>query len=445
VPVAVNVSGYLSGKTVSSISSGRDHTCAIASDNKAYCWGHDNIGQIGDGYPGWTTEPMEVDKTGAISGLSMSHISSSKSGYGHSCALSSDNHAYCWGSNGSGELGVGNWTVNMSPAPIGIYYDGVLLGKTIKSISTGSYYSCAIASDDMAYCWGSNSYGQLGNNSTSTSNGPVAVYTSGVLSGKTIKSISAGGNHTCAIASDDQAYCWGGGDYGKLGNNAVTNSSVPVAVYTAGVLSGKTIKSISTGNYHTCAVASDNMAYCWGYGYYGQLGNNANGNSSVPVAVDAAGDLAGKTIKSISAGGNYNCAIAIDDQAYCWGYNDDGQFGNNSTNGSWVPVAVYTSGFLSGKTVKSISAGFYSTVCAIASNDQIYCWGGGGNGELGNGGFVNSLAPVPVARSGALFGKTIKEVSVGDEHVSVVASDNKVYYWGYFYDASLTPNAVVGP
>ena len=147
--------------------------------------------------------------------------------------------------------------------------------------------ACAISLSNRAYCWGSGSSGQLGNNSTTNSSIPVAVNTTGVLAGKAIKQISTGFSHTCAVASDNKAYCWGRGDLGQLGNNSTTNSSIPVAVNTTGVLAGKTIKQISAGTSHTCAIASDDKAYCWGSGSFGALGNNSAANSSVPVRVYA--------------------------------------------------------------------------------------------------------------------------------------------------------------
>ena len=147
--------------------------------------------------------------------------------------------------------------------------------------------ACAISLSNRAYCWGSGSSGALGNNSTTNSSIPVAVNTTGVLAGKTIKQISAGSFHTCAIASDNKAYCWGSGTSGQLGDNLYTNSSIPVAINSTGVLAGKTIKQISNGSSHTCAIASDNKAYCWGSGTSGQLGNNSAANSSVPVRVYA--------------------------------------------------------------------------------------------------------------------------------------------------------------
>ena len=309
------------------------------------------------------------------------------------CAISLSNRAYCWGSGSSGQLG-NNSTTNSS-IPVAVNTTGVLAGKAIKQISTGFSHTCAIASDDKAYCWGSGTSGQLGNNLYTNSSIPVAVNTTGVLAGKTIKQISAGTSHTCAIASDDKAYCWGAGSSGQLGNSSTTNSLIPVAVNTTGVLAGKTIKQISAYGFHTCAVASDNKAYCWGRGDLGQLGNNSTTNSSIPVAVNTTGVLAGKAIKQISTGFSHTCAIASDDKAYCWGSGTSGQLGNNLYTNSSIPVAVNTTGVLAGKTIKQISAGTSHT-CAIASDDKAYCWGSGSFGALGNNSAANSSVPVRV-------------------------------------------------
>ena len=130
-----------------------------------------------------------------------------------------------------GALGNGSTLSLVISTPTPVSTTGVLAGKTIKQITAGTEFTCAIASDDKAYCWGSNSSGQLGNNSTINSGVPVAVNTSGVLAGKTIKQISAGSSHTCAIASDDKAYCWGSNSSGELGNNSTINSGVPTHVY----------------------------------------------------------------------------------------------------------------------------------------------------------------------------------------------------------------------
>lgn len=373
------------------IEGGYTNTCAIATNNNAYCWGRGNSGQLGNNAYINSSIPVAVYTAGVLSGKTIKSIST---GEWTTCAIASDDKAYCWGGNWDGALGDG--TNNDSSVPVAVYTSGVLSGKTVKAVAAGSDQTCAIASDNNAYCWGfQSSAGQLGNNGNTSSNVPVAVYTSGVLSGKTVSAISAGADHTCVIASDNNAYCWGSNGFGQLGNNSTTNSNVPVAVNTSGVLSGKTIKSIAAGYTHTCAIASDNNVYCWGINAFGSLGNNTTTNSSVPVAVNTSGVLSGKTIKAISSGENYSCAIASDNNAYCWG-DGGGKLGNNSTTMSKVPVAVYTAGVLSGKTVLSIAAGGYQG-CAVASDNYSYCWGWNYYGALGNGKTTDSSVPVLVS------------------------------------------------
>ena len=262
-------------------------------------------------------------------------------GFGYVCAVALDGRVYCWGSNSNGKIGSGNTSSALVPSAVKI--SGALVGKVIKQIepSSAGNHSCVIASDDKAYCWGHNGFGQLGNNNTVNSLNPVAVDTAGVLASKTIKQIASGGISSCVIASDDKAYCWGSNNFGQLGNGNLKNSSTPTPVSTTGVLAGKTIKQITAGNSYFCVIASDDKAYCWGSNSSGQLGNNSTINSGVPVAVNTSGVLAGKTIKQISAGSSHTCAIASDDKAYCWGSNSSGELGNNSTINSGVPTHVY--------------------------------------------------------------------------------------------------------
>lgn len=178
--------------------------------------------------------------------------------------------------------------------------DGALTGKTVTAIEAGDGNTCVIASG-QAYCWGSNGYGQVGNDTNTDQNAPVAVL--GPLNGATVTAISTGDLTTCAIKSG-AAYCWGYGDYGQLGNQTTTGSNLPVAVYTGGVLSGKTVTAISAGGLFTCVLA-DGAPYCWGYNYYGSLGDGTVTDSTEPVAVDTSGILAGRTPTVISSGGSH--------------------------------------------------------------------------------------------------------------------------------------------
>jgi alpha-tubulin suppressor-like RCC1 family protein len=244
---------------------------------------------------------------------------------------------------------------------------------TIKQISAGNATTCVIASDNNAYCWGLNDQGQLGDGTIVNKSYPVAVTRTGVLNGLTIKQISVAGANVCVIASDNYPYCWGQNDYALGVGSTPSYSSVPMAVTRTGVLAGLTVKKISTGGRNTCVIASDNNGYCWGQNMYGENGNGTSTVNTAPVAVTRTGVLNGLTLKDISTG-TTTCAIASDNNAYCWGQNaTNSNLGNNSTVNSNVPVTVYRTGALNGLT--SVSLGRGMAMCMVASNAKIYCWG----------------------------------------------------------------------
>jgi alpha-tubulin suppressor-like RCC1 family protein len=413
IPTAVTNTGALAGVTYTSIVAGYDQTCATSVANDTYCWGANASGQLANNAVTDKLIPTPIFSPSAFAGVTYQTVAA---GGQHTCALGSDDKAYCWGNGGAGRLGGNSTASTKSPAPV---FSGAMGELTVSAIATGINHTCAIASDNNAYCWGAGTNGQLGNSASTNQTAPVAVtHTTGALSGKTVKAITTGNAFTCAIASDNKAYCWGNGVNGRLGDNTTTSKTAPVAVYGSGVLSGKTIKAISAGSVHACAIASDDNAYCWGSGGNGQLGNNAATVQIAPVAVDKTGVLSGLTIKQISGGGNFTCAIASDDQAYCWGAGGNGQLGNNSTTNSRVPVAVNTSGVLNGKTLVSITTGF-AHACVTDSDDGVYCWGANGAGQLGNNSTVNSLVPVAAIMTGALAGETVLQISAGGTSATV--------------------------
>ncbi len=379
------------------IASGANHTCGITTLGKGYCWGSNISGGLGNNSTNNSLVPIAVDDSGTLSGKTLKNITA---GANHTCAIASDDNAYCWGKNDYGQLGDGSFVNKLVPTPVSM--SGVLTGKKLLYLnaSGGAEHTCAIASDLQAYCWGSNDNGQLGNNSTTNSNTPVAVYNTGALVNKTIKSISAAGiyGHTCAIASDLQAYCWGSNNYGLLGDGTDTNSNVPIQVLNSGVLAGKTIVDISTGDNNTCLIASDNYGYCWGENSNGAVGDHTVINRLSPVAIDRSGALSGRTLQKISVGGGNNghpCAIASDNNVYCWGFNGYGALGNGNTYNSAVPVAVNKTGVLNERAVISLSVGA-DHVCALATDKQSYCWGWGNDGQLGAGNDYLSTQTNPV-------------------------------------------------
>ena len=431
VPVAVDSSGVLAGKTVTAVSAGAYATCAVAS-GAAFCWGAGGNGELGNSASLNSSSPVAVTTIGALAGKTVTSIDAGQS---HICAIASG-AAFCWGYAGNGRLGntsVSSYYGSVN-APLAVDVSGVLAGKTVTSISSGEANSCAIASG-AAYCWGYGEAGQLGNNSSTTSTLPVAVDTTLLKSGSTYE-ISSGSYFSCAIASG-AAYCWGTNESGRLGNNSTTDSKTPVAVTAVAVLAGKSVTVISAGSNHTCVIASG-AAYCWGYGDYGKLGDGSGQTFTTPVAVSTSGVLAGKTITAISAGYMHTCALA-DGAAYCWGNNEQGQLGNSSTVSSLLPVAVTATGVLAGKTITAITAGSNHT-CAIASG-AVYCWGYNESGQLGIdvakdffGAYVQTVftSPVAVDTTGVLKGKSVTSFALQQSSASstAVIADKKIYSWG---------------
>jgi alpha-tubulin suppressor-like RCC1 family protein len=341
-----------------------------------------------------------VIRVAAVSGL---HVKATASGFVHSCALTTKGAVMCWGYNAEGELGDGT-TVN-SPTPVAV----TGLAKGVKAISSGSYFTCALTTKGAVKCWGSNNYGQLGNNTTTNSSVPVEVY--GL--GKGVKAISAGNFFMCALTNKGAVTCWGANTYGQLGDGTTTSSAKPVA--TSGL--GKKVKTLGAGGYHACAVTTSGKARCWGYNGEGEVGDNTKVNAPVPVPVYALGK-----VKAISGGSYHTCALTTKGAVKCWGYNGDGELGNSTNTSSLKPIGV--TGL--SKKVKSLSVGDIHT-CAVTTGGSVKCWGYNGYGALGDNTTTTSNRPVAVYNLGGK-GKT---VSAGGYHTCAVTTKGKAKCWGF--------------
>lgn len=370
------------------VSAGTRFTCGLTLstnptyDKKVKCWGaNSGLYRLGNKTSDASLVPTDVAADGVLKGLSIKKI---ESGMSVSCVIASDDNAYCWGHNG--QYGLGDNTTSTRTSPVAVYRSGVLSGLTIKDIAVGlNHIQCVVASNDRVYCWGENLYGSVGDNTTTPRSAPVAVYSAGVLSGKTISSVSAGASSACAVDSTGKVYCWGNG---VLGNGSLGSSAVPVAVTSTGALSGKVVTDVSIGNGFACALATDGKAYCWGGNNYGQLGTGNTTASYVPVAVTG---LNGISFTQLTAGNLWACGLTTTGTVYCWGR--DGELSGTYVINSTSPLAINTSGVLAGKTITSISAGYEQT-CALDTEGKKYCWGGNSSGAFGNGGTTGSINPV---------------------------------------------------
>ncbi|MFN0075292.1 MAG: RCC1 domain-containing protein [Prosthecobacter sp.] len=384
-------------------------------------WGSNAYGQLGNGSTTDTNVPAATMTSGALSGKVLTKISTSEyNGTTHTLVVSSDGQIFAWGRNDSGQLGDGS-TVDRTSA-VAVDMSGVLFGKTVVDVAAGGGFSLAVTSDGSIYSWGNNSVGQLGDGTSTVRHVPVAVDMTGVLFGKVVKSVSAGSVSAAALTSDGYVFTWGRGIDGQLGNGTSGSSLVPVAVDTTGVLSGKIVTSISMGSFFCLAVASDGKAFSWGLNVSGMLGDGTATDRNTPVAVDASGVLSGKNLVAVGAGREHSLAVSSDGLVYAWGYGGDGEMGNGSATGfNLSPVATDMSGAMSGKVVVAVSAGS-SFSLALTSDGELFSWGQNGSGNLGDGTTTERHVPVAVDMTGALLGMSATSVSAGFGHVVVLAS-----------------------
>lgn len=350
-----------------SISVGEQHSCALTVDGAAHCWGRNESGQLGDGT---TTSPLTP--VAVVGGHLFQEISA---GDRYTCALTIAGAAYCWGLNDSGQIGDGTTTNHSRPT-------AVVGGRTFHSITAGGRHTCGVnEADGMAYCWGRNASGQLGDGTTTDSTVPVAVQ-----GGLAFEAITAGGGHSCGLVPGGAAYCWGQNG-GLLGDGALENRTSPVAV--SGL---HAFAAIDAGASHTCAVTMAGEGFCWGFNDHGQIGDGTTMDWDEPFALGFIAFLEG-----ISAGDQVTCAWTPEGLAICWGRNDVGQVGRGDTDFTDIahPSMVWNYPGRLDLRFSVVSVGEFHA-CALTEEGRAFCWGGN-EGLLGDGTRTDSAAPVAVS------------------------------------------------
>jgi alpha-tubulin suppressor-like RCC1 family protein len=320
---------------------------------------------------GAIASPPREGAGGEGEAVSLDAYTAIAAGYAHTCALTAGG-VKCWGYNSNGQLGDGTWTDRNTPVDVSGLSSGV------AAIAAGLSHTCALTVGGGVKCWGWNGYGQLGDGTNTDHTTPVDV--SRLTSG--VDAIAAGGYHTCALTVGG-VKCWGYNGYGQLGDGTTTNRNAPVDV--SGLTSG--VAAIAAGWYHTCALTAGGGVKCWGYNWYGQLGDGTTTDRTTPV--DVSGLTSG--VAAIAAGRYHTCALTAGGGVKCWGLNWYGQLGDGTTTDRNTPVDV--SGLTSGGV--AIAAG-ESHTCALTAGGGVKCWGYNLYGQLGNGEFGYSPTPVDV-------------------------------------------------
>jgi alpha-tubulin suppressor-like RCC1 family protein len=339
------------------VSTGTMHACGITATGKAYCWGRNFQGQLGDG-----TDTARLVPTPVAGNLVFRNISA---GEDHTCGVTTDLLAYCWGEPIGGKLGIGSPARRIVTTPTRVA--GALKFRVVVA---GSAHSCGLRGD-YAYCWGDNSLGQLGDGTNTERDTPVPVG-----GGLRFRQVTAGALHTCGVAQDNHAYCWGWDDEGQLGDGATRqNRSRPSLV--AG---GHVFVNISAGFVNTCAVTLTNQGFCWGHA---PVGDGSTLTRFQPRAVS--GTL---RFTRTSAGRGQLCGETTSKKAYCWG---QGVLGNGQGNVIATKPVLVSGGLL----FAQLSAG--GSTCGKTAEGAGYCWGDNSDGQLGDGTTLPRLVPTPVA------------------------------------------------
>jgi alpha-tubulin suppressor-like RCC1 family protein len=346
--------------TFLSVSAGYDHTCGVAIDHRAYCWGHNQDGALGDGTTTDRSTPTPVS-----GGLSFLQVTA---GQFYSCGVTTTNRAYCWGQNRNGVHGDGTQDTHWTPVPV----RGGLLFRVVRA---GDLHTCGITLTDETWCWGLNRSGQLGDGSSNFSHKrPVLVF-----GGRVFRQVDPGGANTCGATTGNRGFCWGSGTFGQVGAGDYFEHRTPKAIS-----GGLSFSQVLTGTSHSCGVTTANRAYCWGTQ---EAGFKTNTPAPVPGAV---------AFSLIAPGALYTCGVNPANRVYCWGENEEGQLGDGTRNNHAAPAPVADDHQFKG--VSTGSRYYQSHSCAVTTTGQAYCWGHNGYGQVGDGTSGNRrLKPVAVA------------------------------------------------
>jgi alpha-tubulin suppressor-like RCC1 family protein len=372
-----------------------DNACARIGGNYVKCWGsyetnYPNFAKDGGELPAYSGmgsftaafgNAMDNTNSGTLSLFgAQDRIFASADALGF-VGVQGGTNWLGWGNNQIAQLGLGHFASRSGPELTTLGVGSLAKGTLSKS--TG----CVLNLAGSAYCWGNNPYGQVGDGTTMDRISPTLV-----AGGFNFIDIGTSLDHTCGLTATGTVKCWGENGQGELGNGTLTASSVPVSTNTL-----TSVKQIAVGPNHNCALKTDGTVWCWGRNQEGQLGDHTNINRSSPaqtVGVGNAGFL--QNIVAVRAGRDYTCAIDQYGKVYCWGEGSLGQLGENNNVVRFDPVQVKdTTGTGTLPSIIDLATG-YQHACATNALGNVYCWGSGGSGQIGNGANANRSYPTAV-------------------------------------------------
>ena len=345
------------------IAAGFRHTCAITNDNAVWCWGSNASRQLGVSaatVSAWTSAPVRS----AVLPDSRVPVQVT-AGSNHTCVRASDGSVWCWGENGSGQLGNGLATNAATPQQ-------AQLPALATQIAAGGVNTCAVLVDDSLHCWGANDVGQVGIGSTvSPQTTPQRITM--VPSTFTVRDIEVGDVHVCAASTTGAMRCWGLAANGRLGSSSQSDAWLPQS--TASL--GGTASVVAAGQAHSCVVLQASTLKCFGSNSSGQLGQNISTTSNdVPTTV-----VFGDNVDAVSAGSDFTCGLSSTGSVKCFGSNHKGQLANGSTSFTPRPEAQGVTGLDTDQVVALVAGDLHA--CAVVSTGAVKCWGSNEYGQVG--------------------------------------------------------------
>ncbi|MFP2928443.1 RCC1 domain-containing protein [Pyxidicoccus sp. 3LG] len=390
------VNGPLSG--MNSLRAGGSHTCVLFNDGNMRCWGQGTYGQLGYGESNDLGDDESLSTLGNLT--LVGRATRITAGGTHTCALLEGGLVRCWVRNQFGQLGY-NSTLDVGDGEPIASFGYVNLGGNAVKLAAGLEHTCALLDTGRVRCWGRNQHGQLGYGNIESIGDNEQPWKAGDvnLGGLAAKDIVAGDFHTCALLTDGRMSCWGHNAHGQLGLSHRSNlGDVAAPNSVAPYFPGGPAMQLSAGKYHTCALLETGAVRCWGGNLVGQTGVGSGGTSYF-ICTDYNGgneacyyrlqtDPATTTLNlgaralQMASGGYHNCALLSTGAVKCWGHNQFGQLGINSTQTQYTPPGANVD--LGGSTAYQLTVGGMHS-CALLSTGKARCWGQGTYGQLGYG------------------------------------------------------------